>query len=81
VISSGLLIFFLRAFNELFNKTKIPNVLLLLFTGILIGPVGGIVTRKDISASAVAIMPVMTPKGVVSAVLASMEQGYQTENK
>ncbi len=45
IISLGLLIFFSHAFNELFNKTKIPNVLLLLLIGIIIGPVGGIVTK------------------------------------
>ena len=45
VISLGLLIFFSHAFNSLFDRTKIPNVLLLLFIGILVGPVGGIVTK------------------------------------
>ncbi len=45
VISLGLLIFFSHAFNELFDRTKIPNVLLLLLIGILIGPIGGIVTK------------------------------------
>ncbi|MBN2613933.1 MAG: cation:proton antiporter [Bacteroidales bacterium] len=45
VISLGLLIFFSHAFNELFDKTKIPNVLLLLLIGVLLGPVGGIVSK------------------------------------
>jgi len=45
VISLGLLIFFSHAFNELFDRTKIPNVLLLLLIGILVGPVGGIVSK------------------------------------
>ena len=45
VISLGLLIFFSHAFNELFDKTKIPNVLLLLFIGVIVGPIGGIVTK------------------------------------
>ncbi len=45
VISLGLLIFFSHAFNELFNRTKIPNVLLLLLIGIIVGPVGGIVSK------------------------------------
>lgn len=45
IISLGLLIFFSHAFNELFDKTKIPNVLLLLLIGILVGPIGGIVTK------------------------------------
>jgi len=45
VISLGLLIFFSHAFNELFDRTKIPNVLLLLIIGIIVGPVGGIVSK------------------------------------
>lgn len=45
IIVLGLLIFFSHAFDELFNKTKIPNVLLLLLIGIIIGPIGGIVTK------------------------------------
>jgi len=45
VISLGLLIFFSHAFNELFDRTKIPNVLLLLLIGIIVGPVGGIVSK------------------------------------
>lgn len=39
IISLGLLIFFSHIFNTLFSLTKIPNVLLLLTIGILIGPV------------------------------------------
>jgi NhaP-type Na+/H+ or K+/H+ antiporter len=45
VISLGLLIFFSHAFNELFERTKIPNVLLLLLIGIIVGPIGGIVSK------------------------------------
>ena len=45
VISLGLLIFFSHAFNELFDRTKIPNVLLLLLIGIIVGPIGGIVSK------------------------------------
>ncbi len=45
VISLGLLIFFSHAFNELFDRTKVPNVLLLLLIGIIVGPVGGIVSK------------------------------------
>ncbi len=41
IISLGLLIFFSHLFNSLFDKTKIPNVLLLLLIGIIIGPIGG----------------------------------------
>lgn len=45
IISLGLLIFSSHLFNELFDKTKIPNVLLLLLIGIIIGPLSGIVTK------------------------------------
>lgn len=45
IIALGLLIFFSHAFNELFSRTRIPNVLLLLLIGILVGPVGGLVTN------------------------------------
>ncbi len=45
IIVLGLLIFLSHVFNELFEKTKIPNVLLLLLIGIIIGPVSGIVTK------------------------------------
>lgn len=45
IIALGLLIFFSHAFNELFNHTRIPNVLLLLLIGIIVGPVGGLVTN------------------------------------
>ena len=45
IIALGLLIFFSHLFNELFNKTKIPNVLLLLLIGILVGPIGGVITK------------------------------------
>ncbi len=44
IIVLGLLIFLSHVFNQLFNKTKIPNVLLLLLIGIIIGPVSGIIT-------------------------------------
>ena len=45
IISIGLLIFLAHLFNELFNLTKIPNVLLLLLIGMIIGPFSGIVTK------------------------------------
>jgi cell volume regulation protein A len=45
IIILGLLIFFSHAFNELFSRTKIPNVLLLLLIGIVIGPISGAVTK------------------------------------
>ena len=44
IIVLGVLIFLSHIFNELFDKTKIPNVLLLLLIGIIIGPLSGIVT-------------------------------------
>jgi len=45
IIVLGLLIFSSHAFNELFNRTKIPNVLLLLLIGIIIGPLSGAVSK------------------------------------
>lgn len=45
IIILGALIFSSHAFNELFNRTKIPNVLLLLLIGVVIGPVSGFVTK------------------------------------
>ena len=45
IIALGLLIFSSHLFNELFSRTKIPNVLLLLIIGIIVGPVSGIVTK------------------------------------
>lgn len=47
IIALGLLIFFSHAFKELFVKTKIPNVLLLLIIGIVIGPITGLVDMED----------------------------------
>ncbi len=44
IIVLGLLIFLSHIFNQLFDKTKIPNVLLLLLIGIIIGPLSGIIT-------------------------------------
>jgi potassium/hydrogen antiporter len=45
IIALGALIFFSHLFNELFDRTKIPNVLLLLLIGIIIGPISGIITK------------------------------------
>lgn len=45
IIALGLLIFFSHLFNELFERTRIPNVLLLLMIGIIIGPVSGIISK------------------------------------
>ncbi|HRY97872.1 MAG TPA: cation:proton antiporter, partial [Bacteroidales bacterium] len=43
IIFLGLLIFLSHAFNQLFDKTRVPNVLLLLLIGIALGPVAGLV--------------------------------------
>lgn len=44
IIALGVLIFFSHAFKELFVKTKIPSVLLLLLIGIIVGPISGLVS-------------------------------------
>jgi NhaP-type Na+/H+ or K+/H+ antiporter len=41
IISLGLLIIATHVFNALFDKTKVPNVLILLTIGIIVGPVIG----------------------------------------
>lgn len=46
IIFLGVLIFFSHIFNELFSRTKVPNVLLLLLIGIIIGPITGLVDQK-----------------------------------
>ena len=45
IIVLGLLIFSSHAFNELFDRTRIPNVLLLLLIGIIIGPLSGAISK------------------------------------
>jgi NhaP-type Na+/H+ or K+/H+ antiporter len=47
VLVVGLLIFGAHAFVELFKKTKIPDVLLLIFIGLFLGPIINIVSPKD----------------------------------
>ncbi|MBN2682976.1 MAG: cation:proton antiporter [Bacteroidales bacterium] len=47
IIFLGSLIFFSHMFNSLFDKTKIPNVLLLMLIGIIVGPIGGWVSPTD----------------------------------
>jgi NhaP-type Na+/H+ or K+/H+ antiporter len=44
IIFLGLLIFLSHFFNQLFDKTKVPNVLLLLLIGIALGPVLKLIT-------------------------------------
>lgn len=46
IILLGLLIFFSHAFNGLFDRTKIPNVLLLLLIGIIVGPITGLINKS-----------------------------------
>lgn len=46
IIFLGLLIFLSHIFNELFSRTKIPNVLLLLLIGIILGPIGKVVNKE-----------------------------------
>lgn len=47
ILMVGLLIFGAHAFVELFKKTKIPDVLLLIFIGLFLGPILNIVSLKD----------------------------------
>jgi NhaP-type Na+/H+ or K+/H+ antiporter len=46
IIFLGLLIFSSHIFNSLFNLTKIPNVLLLLLIGIIVGPISGLIDKS-----------------------------------
>ena len=45
IIVLGLLIFSSHAFNELFSRTRIPNVLLLMLIGMIIGPMSGVISK------------------------------------
>jgi NhaP-type Na+/H+ or K+/H+ antiporter/lipopolysaccharide export system protein LptA len=47
IVSVGVIIFLSHYFNALFQRTKIPDVLWLFAIGLLIGPVGGLVSTKD----------------------------------
>lgn len=47
ILGIGALLFFAHLFNKLFDHTKIPDVLLLLLTGLLIGPVLHIISPAD----------------------------------
>jgi potassium/hydrogen antiporter len=47
IIFLGSLVFFSHLFNSLFEKTKIPNVLLLMIIGIIVGPTGNWVSTAD----------------------------------
>lgn len=48
ILFLGLLIFLAHLFNALFSKKRIPDVLLLLAIGIIVGPVFHIVTPEDL---------------------------------
>lgn len=47
LIALGLLIFFSHTFNALFVKTRIPNVLLLMLIGLLVGPIFHFISPQD----------------------------------
>ena len=47
LIFLGILVFSAHLFSMIFSKKKIPDVLLLLVIGVLIGPVLGFVTPED----------------------------------
>ena len=47
LIFLGLLVFSAHLFSMIFSKKKIPDVLLLLIIGVLIGPVLNLVTPED----------------------------------
>ncbi|MDD3430772.1 MAG: cation:proton antiporter [Bacteroidales bacterium] len=48
LIVLGLLIFFSHTFNALFSRTRIPNVLLLMLIGLLIGPILKLISPQDL---------------------------------
>ena len=56
VVSVGLLVFLAHVFAQLFSKKKIPDVLLLILIGLIVGPVLQIITIDDFGA----IGPVFT---------------------
>ena len=47
VFSIGLIIFAAHFFTALFERTRVPDVLPLIFLGILIGPLSGILSPDD----------------------------------
>lgn len=48
ILAFGFLIFLAHLFSVLFEKTRIPDVLLLIFIGLLIGPITGLVSLEDL---------------------------------
>lgn len=51
LIFMGLLIFFSHVFNALFEKTKIPSVLILILIGLTLGPILGLVSVSDLGVA------------------------------
>jgi len=47
ILVIGLLVFFAHFLSLQFSKTNIPDVLVLMLLGILLGPVLGVVTPQD----------------------------------
>jgi NhaP-type Na+/H+ or K+/H+ antiporter len=50
VILLGLMVFLAHALEDLFARTKVPDVLLLLALGLLLGPVSGLAKPEDLGA-------------------------------
>ena len=48
VFSIGLIIFAAHFFTALFERTRVPDVLPLIFIGIIIGPLFGILSPDDL---------------------------------
>lgn len=48
IVALGALILFSHVFNALFDKTKVPNVLLLMLIGIVVGPIAGLAKPEDL---------------------------------
>ena len=48
IITLGLLVFIAHGLEDVFTRTKIPDVLILLFIGLLLGPVAGLVTPEHL---------------------------------
>jgi Kef-type K+ transport system membrane component KefB len=48
IVFVGLLIFLSHLFTSIFERKKIPDVLLLMIIGLLLGPIFGLVTPADV---------------------------------
>jgi len=51
VITLGLLVFIAHGLEDVFARTRIPDVLILLFIGLLLGPIAGLVTPEHMARS------------------------------